>query len=70
MGWLRHLNVSNKRFGPLEMQPGKWHHILPFMACVAAELLTLLIAERRALERLKRLRGYPDKSVIDAAEKL
>jgi S-methylmethionine-dependent homocysteine/selenocysteine methylase len=40
------------------------------MACVAPELLSLLIAERLALERLKRLRGYPDKSVIDAAEKL
>jgi hypothetical protein len=31
---------------------------------------SLLIAERLALERLKRLRGYPNKSVIDAAEML
>jgi hypothetical protein len=30
------------------------------MACVAPELLTLLIAERLAFERLQRLRGYPD----------
>jgi hypothetical protein len=39
------------------------------MACVASELLTLLIAERLALERLHRLRGYPD-DVLEAAESL
>jgi hypothetical protein len=39
------------------------------MACVAPELLTLLIAERLALERLHRLRGYPD-DVLKAAESL
>jgi hypothetical protein len=60
-------NVASSMGG---LRPGPhiptWH----VMACVAPELLTLLIAERLALERLKRLRGYPDKSVIDAAEKL
>jgi hypothetical protein len=40
------------------------------MTRVAPELLTLLIAERLAVERLKRLRGYPDKEVVEAAEKL
>ena len=40
------------------------------MAPVASELLTLLIAERLALKRLKRLQGYPDKDVVEAAEKL
>jgi hypothetical protein len=39
------------------------------MACVAPELLTLLIAERLARERLNRLRGYPD-DVLEAAESL
>jgi hypothetical protein len=39
------------------------------MACVAPELLTLLIAERLAKERLHRLRGYPD-DVVEAAESL
>jgi hypothetical protein len=39
------------------------------MVCVAPELLTLLIAERLALERLHRLRGYPD-DVLQAAESL
>ena len=39
------------------------------MACVAPELLSLLIAERLALERLYRLRGYPD-DVVKAAENL
>jgi hypothetical protein len=39
------------------------------MACVAPELLTLLIAERLARERLHRLRGYPD-DVLEAAESL
>jgi hypothetical protein len=39
------------------------------MAYVAPELLTLLIAERLALERLDRLRGYPD-DVVKAAESL
>ena len=39
------------------------------MAFVAPELLTLLIAERLALERLHRLRGYPD-DVLQAAESL
>ena len=39
------------------------------MACVAPELLTLLIAERLARERLHRLRGYPD-DVVKAAESL
>ena len=37
------------------------------MAPVAPELLTLLIAERLARERLERLRGYPDE-VLEAAE--
>jgi hypothetical protein len=36
---------------------------------VAPELLTLLIAERLAKERLDRLRGYPD-DVVEAAESL
>ena len=40
------------------------------MTRVAPELLTLLIVERLALERLKRLRGYSDKEVVEAAEKL
>ena len=39
------------------------------MACVAPELLTLLIAERLARERLERLRGYPN-DVLEAAESL
>jgi hypothetical protein len=39
------------------------------MACVAPELLTLLIAKRLALERLDRLRGYPA-DVVKAAESL
>jgi hypothetical protein len=39
------------------------------MACVAPELLTLLITERLARERLERLRGYPD-DVLKAAESL
>jgi hypothetical protein len=44
-------------------------HLLA-MAPIAPELLTLLIAERLAWERLKRLQGYPDKDVVEAAEKL
>ena len=60
---------------PLRMSPGghasrnlravavHW----PNMPCVAPELLTLLIAERLAFERLQRLRGYPD-DVVTAAE--
>jgi hypothetical protein len=39
------------------------------MPCVAPELLTLLIAERLAFERLQRLRGNPD-DVVKAAEDL
>jgi hypothetical protein len=39
------------------------------MPCVPAELLTLLIAERLAFERLQRLRGYPNE-VVKAAEDL
>jgi hypothetical protein len=39
------------------------------MACVASELMTLLIAERLARERSYRLRGYPD-DVVEAAESL
>jgi hypothetical protein len=39
------------------------------MPCVAPELLTLLIAERLAFERLQRLKGYPD-DVVRAAEEL
>jgi hypothetical protein len=39
------------------------------MACVNPELLTLLIAERLARERLETLRGYPD-DVLEAAESL
>ena len=39
------------------------------MPSVEPELLTLLIAERLAFERLHRLRGYPD-DVVKAAEGL
>ena len=39
------------------------------MACVAPELMTLLIAERLARKRAYRLRGYPD-DVLKAAESL
>jgi hypothetical protein len=39
------------------------------MACVNPELLTLLIAERLARERLERLRSYPD-DVLEAEETL
>ena len=39
------------------------------MPRVAPELLTLLIAERLAFERLQRLKGYPD-DVVRAAEEL
>jgi hypothetical protein len=39
------------------------------MACVAPELMTLLIAERLARERSYSLRGYPD-DVLEAAESL
>jgi hypothetical protein len=38
-------------------------------ASVEPELLTLLIAERLAFERLQRLKGYPD-DVVKAAEDL
>ena len=39
------------------------------MACMDPELLTLLITERLARERLHRLRGYPH-DVLGAAESL
>jgi hypothetical protein len=39
------------------------------MPDVEPELLTLLIAERLAFERLQRLRGYPD-DVVKVAEDL
>jgi|HubBroStandDraft_6_1064221.scaffolds.fasta_scaffold343838_2 hypothetical protein len=40
------------------------------MVCVDPELLSLLIAERLALKRLHRLRGYPDDDVVKTAERL
>jgi hypothetical protein len=39
------------------------------MPSVEPELLTLLMAERLAFERLQRLRGYPD-DVVKAADDL
>jgi hypothetical protein len=50
-------------------QPSSVEVHWPDMPCVAPELLTLLIAERLAFERLHRLRGYPD-DVVNAAEAL